>query len=47
MKNGQGGVKLSFVVISVVALGVSAWFNQAQAAQIDTGNITHLSKLDK
>ncbi|WP_268747809.1 hypothetical protein [Pseudoalteromonas luteoviolacea] len=32
MKNGQGGVKLSFVVISVLALGVSAWFNQAQAA---------------
>ncbi|MCF2856350.1 hypothetical protein L1286_02620 [Pseudoalteromonas sp. SMS1] len=36
MKNGQGGVKLSFVVISVVALGVSAWFNQAQASELIT-----------
>ncbi|ESP95375.1 MULTISPECIES: hypothetical protein [Pseudoalteromonas] len=36
MKNGQGGVKLSFVVISVLALGVSAWFNQAQAAEAQT-----------
>ncbi|KZN66944.1 hypothetical protein [Pseudoalteromonas luteoviolacea] len=45
MKNGQGGVKLSFVVISVVALGVSAWFNQAQAAQVDTGNIAHFLQL--
>ncbi|KZN36811.1 hypothetical protein N480_16195 [Pseudoalteromonas luteoviolacea S2607] len=45
MKNGQGGVKLSFVVISVVALGVSAWFNQAQAAQVDTCNIAHFLQL--
>ncbi|KZN37689.1 hypothetical protein [Pseudoalteromonas luteoviolacea] len=37
MKNGQGGVKLSFVVISVVALGVSAWFNQAQAVELHVG----------
>ncbi|KZN54167.1 hypothetical protein [Pseudoalteromonas luteoviolacea] len=36
MKNGQGGVKLYFVVISVLALGVSAWFNQAQAAESQT-----------
>ncbi|MBQ4812285.1 hypothetical protein J8M20_13090 [Pseudoalteromonas luteoviolacea] len=45
MKNGQGGVKLSFVVISVVALGVSAWFNQAQAAQLGTCNTTLIAKL--
>ncbi|MBQ4833077.1 hypothetical protein J8L70_07480 [Pseudoalteromonas sp. MMG010] len=28
MKSSHSGVKLSLVVISVVILGVSAWFNQ-------------------
>ena len=32
MKHNQGGVKLSIVVVSVIVLGVSAWFNQANAA---------------
>jgi hypothetical protein len=29
MKSNQGGVKLSLVVVSIIVLGVSAWFNQA------------------
>jgi type IV secretory pathway VirB2 component (pilin) len=29
MKSSQGGVKLSLVVVSIIVLGVSAWFNQA------------------
>jgi len=29
MKHNQGGVKISVVVLSVILLGVSAWFNQA------------------
>ncbi|GAA79333.1 signal peptide [Pseudoalteromonas sp. BSi20495] len=28
MKTNQGGVKLSLIVISIIVLGVSAWFNQ-------------------
>jgi hypothetical protein len=28
VKSNQSGVKLSLIVISVVVLGVSAWFNQ-------------------
>lgn len=31
MKHNQGGVKISVVVLSVILLGVSAWFNQAHA----------------
>ncbi|MGO2010667.1 MAG: hypothetical protein ACTJH9_14055 [Pseudoalteromonas sp.] len=31
MKHNQGGVKTSVVVLSVILLGVSAWFNQAHA----------------
>lgn len=31
MKSSQGGAKLSLVIISVLVLGVSAWFNQANA----------------
>ncbi|MBH0031114.1 MULTISPECIES: hypothetical protein [unclassified Pseudoalteromonas] len=31
MKSGQSGAKLSLVVISIIVLGVSAWFNQANA----------------
>ncbi|WP_269435507.1 MULTISPECIES: hypothetical protein [unclassified Pseudoalteromonas] len=31
MKSNQSGVKLSLVVISIIILGVSAWFNQANA----------------
>ncbi|BED89815.1 MULTISPECIES: hypothetical protein [unclassified Pseudoalteromonas] len=34
MKSSQGGVKLSLVVVSIIVLGVSAWFNQASADQI-------------
>jgi type IV secretory pathway VirB2 component (pilin) len=33
MKSSQGGVKLSLVVVSIIVLGVSAWFNQASAEQ--------------
>lgn len=31
MKHHQGGVKLSLIVLSVIVMGVSAWFNQANA----------------
>ena len=31
MKSSQSGAKLSLVVISIIVLGVSAWFNQANA----------------
>ncbi|MGS0497465.1 hypothetical protein ACU8V4_09800 [Pseudoalteromonas mariniglutinosa] len=31
MKQQQGGVKLSIIVISIILMGVSAWFNQANA----------------
>ncbi|MBE0378272.1 MULTISPECIES: hypothetical protein [Pseudoalteromonas] len=31
MKQQQGGVKLSIIVISIILMGVSAWFNQAGA----------------
>jgi len=34
MKSSQSGVKLSLVIISIVVLGVSAWFNQANAEDI-------------
>ena len=34
MKSNQGGVKLSLVVISIIILGVSAWFNQANACEL-------------
>jgi hypothetical protein len=34
MKSSQSGVKLSFIVISIIVLGVSAWFNQANAEDI-------------
>ncbi|MEH6395281.1 hypothetical protein [Pseudoalteromonas sp.] len=33
MKQQQGGVKLSIIVISIILMGVSAWFNQASAAE--------------
>lgn len=33
MRNNQGGVKFSFVLLSVLILGVSAWFTQAQASE--------------
>lgn len=32
MKPSQGGAKISVVVISIIILGISAWFNQASAA---------------
>ncbi|MCO7186961.1 MULTISPECIES: hypothetical protein [unclassified Pseudoalteromonas] len=31
MNSNQGGVKLSVVLLSVIVLGVMAWFNQANA----------------
>lgn len=31
MKSSQGGVKLSLVVVSIIVLGVAAWFKQANA----------------
>jgi len=33
MKSNQGGAKFSLVVVSVIVLGVSAWFNQANASE--------------
>ncbi|CAM4322184.1 MULTISPECIES: hypothetical protein [Pseudoalteromonas] len=33
MKQHQTGVKFSIIVISVVLMGVSAWFNQANASE--------------
>lgn len=34
MRDSQGGVKFSFVFISVILLAVSAWFTQAKAAEL-------------
>ncbi|MFC0116392.1 hypothetical protein [Pseudoalteromonas xiamenensis] len=34
MRNNQGGVKFGFVLLSVLVLGVSAWFTQAQASEL-------------
>ncbi|MFC3033887.1 hypothetical protein ACFOEE_15315 [Pseudoalteromonas fenneropenaei] len=34
MRNSQGGAKFGVVLISVILLGVSAWFTQAQAAEV-------------
>ncbi len=34
MKSKQSGVKLSLIIISIIILGVSAWFNQANAQEI-------------
>ncbi|KPZ66425.1 hypothetical protein AN392_00445 [Pseudoalteromonas sp. P1-16-1b] len=31
MKPNQGGAKISIVVVSIIILGISAWFNQANA----------------
>jgi hypothetical protein len=28
MKTNQGGARLSLIIISIIILGVSAWFNQ-------------------
>ncbi|EWH07774.1 MULTISPECIES: hypothetical protein [Pseudoalteromonas] len=39
MKSNQGGAKLSLVVVSVIVLGISAWFNQANAAGVDVPEI--------
>ncbi len=33
MKSNQSGAKFSLVVVSVIVLGVSAWFNQANASE--------------
>jgi len=34
MKSKQGGVKLSLIIVSIVVLGISAWFNQASADEL-------------
>jgi|TARA_B100001063_G_scaffold31501_1_gene24556 hypothetical protein len=34
MKPNQGGAKISIVVVSIIILGISAWFNQANAAAL-------------
>jgi len=34
MRDSQGGVKFSFVFISVIFLAVSAWFTQAKADEL-------------
>lgn len=44
MRNNQGGVKFSFVLLSVLVLGVSAWLTQAQAAEIS--QITQIKSLE-
>jgi len=31
MKPSQGGAKISIVVVSIIILGIFAWFNQANA----------------
>ncbi|CCQ09591.1 hypothetical protein PALB_4360 [Pseudoalteromonas luteoviolacea B = ATCC 29581] len=36
MRKNQGGVKFSFVLFSVLVLGISAWFTQPQASEIPT-----------
>ncbi|WP_267135597.1 MULTISPECIES: hypothetical protein [Pseudoalteromonas] len=33
MKSNQNGAKFSLVIVSVIVLGVSAWFNQANASE--------------
>lgn len=38
MKSTQSGVKLSVVVITIIILGVSAWFNQASAESAPSNN---------
>ncbi|MBE0345678.1 MULTISPECIES: hypothetical protein [Pseudoalteromonas] len=40
MKQSQGGAKLSIVVVSVILLGVSAWFNQAGASELQRETVT-------
>jgi hypothetical protein len=34
MRGSQGGVKFSFVFISVILLAISAWFTQAKATEL-------------
>lgn len=34
MKPNQGGAKISIVVVSIIILGISTWFNQANAAAL-------------
>jgi hypothetical protein len=42
MKKNQGGVKISFVVFSVLALGISAWFTQANASELHDSNMQNV-----
>ncbi|WP_440053666.1 hypothetical protein ACSLBF_12225 [Pseudoalteromonas sp. T1lg65] len=43
MKQSQGGgVKISAVIISVLLLGVGAWFNQANATVDETAHPNHV-----
>ncbi|ETJ48695.1 MULTISPECIES: hypothetical protein [Pseudoalteromonas] len=44
MKSSQGGVKLSLVVVSIIVLGVSAWFNQASADQVPQSKSSQTSQ---
>lgn len=34
MRDNQGGVKFSFVILSVILLAISAWFTRAQAMEL-------------
>ncbi|WP_404340676.1 hypothetical protein [Pseudoalteromonas mariniglutinosa] len=45
MKSNQGGAKLSLVIISVIVLGISAWFNQANASEQSVTTHIHCSVL--
>ncbi|WP_171045357.1 hypothetical protein [Pseudoalteromonas rubra] len=40
MNSNQGGVKLSVVLLSVIVLGVMAWFNQANAEAVPAAQVT-------
>lgn len=40
MKQHQGGVKFSLIVVSVILMGVSAWFNQANADEPNQAEVT-------
>ncbi|WP_394192145.1 hypothetical protein [Pseudoalteromonas atlantica] len=44
MKQHQGGVKISLIVVSVILMGVSAWFNQANAAESPSAVVIQQNK---
>ncbi|WP_199886131.1 hypothetical protein [Pseudoalteromonas sp. T1lg23B] len=45
MKSKQSGVKFSIILLSVIILGVSAWFTKAQASALPEhdNNVVHVS----